>query len=339
MGGRLFRCEDCHETTSLYNSCGDRHCPACGGSKRVDFNKKASKLIIDGVVYYQVVMTLPSELSELALSNRELFGSLLPRSAWSSLDRSIRAEQGYEAAAVSVLHTWNQQLMNHWHVHLLVPGAGPSVESDRWVEATPPAGSRNDNGFYLVDADSLRLRFRRTLLRRLGRARAAGKLKLIGRHAYLQDDDNWTALINDLESKTWVAYIQPPPTTESKARHVVNYLTRYLTGGPISDHRILSANRRSVTFLARDGKQVGGQRAQVPITISTGEFTRRWSEHIQPNQLTKARYFEGRPIHAALPRPVPSDVQRSPRRNRLCRGGFRRRRPTAGGPPLRKLWQ
>ncbi len=131
------------------------------------------------------------------------------------------------------------------------------------------------------------------MLRRLERARAAGKLKLTGRHAYLQDDDNWTAFVNGLESKTWVAYIQPPPTTESKAHHVVNYLTRYLTGGPISDHRIVSANRRSVTFLAREGRQVGGQRTQVPITISTKEFTRRWSEHIQPDHLTKVRYFGG----------------------------------------------
>jgi hypothetical protein len=105
----------------------------------VDFHQKASTLIIDDVVYYQVVMTLPSELSRLALSNRELFGGLLPKSAWVSLDRSIRTEQGYESAAVSVLHTWNQQLHPHWHVHLLVPGAGPSVAGDRWVEATPPS--------------------------------------------------------------------------------------------------------------------------------------------------------------------------------------------------------
>jgi hypothetical protein len=293
MGGRMFKCEDCHETTSLYNSCGDRHCPACSGSKRVDFNEKAAKLIIDGVVYYQVVMTLPSELSELALSNRELLGGLLAKSAWSSLDRSIRTEQGYEAAAISVLHTWNQQLFNHWHGLLLVPGAGPRVVGDRGVEATPPTGSRNGHGFYLVDADTLRSRFRKTLLRRLAQARAAGKLKLTGQHAYLQDDDNWTAFVNGLASKTWVAYIQPPPTAESKAHHVVNYLTRYLTGGPISDHRIVSASRQSVTFLAREGKQVGGQRTQVPITISTKEFTQRWSEHIQPDHLTKVRYFGG----------------------------------------------
>jgi hypothetical protein len=66
-----------------------------------------------------------------------------------------------------------------------------------------------------------------------------------------------------------------------------------LTGGPISDHRIVSADQLKVTFLAREGRRVGGQREQVPVTLSTKEFTQRWSLHIQPDQLTKVRYFGG----------------------------------------------
>ena len=212
--------------------------------------------------------------------------------------------------------------MNHWHVHLLVPGAGPSVEGDRWVEATPPTGSRNGHGFYLVDADTLRSRFRKTLLRRLAQARAAGKLKLTGQHAYLQDDDNWTAFVNGLASKTWVAYIQPPPTAESKAHHVVNYLTRYLTGGPISDHRIVSASRQSVTFLAREGKQVGGQRT--PSTdhdLDKGVHTALERAHParpldQGAILRWLEQFKSRPIHAALSRSLLSHPQRNRRRAR-----------------------
>ncbi len=297
LGGRKFSCEDCHEITSLYNSCGDRHCPGCSGSKRVDFNEKASQLIIDGVVYYQVVMTLPSGLSELALSNRQLFGSLLPQSAWSSLDRSIRREQGYQAAAISVLHTWNQQLGNHWHVHLLVPGAGPSVDNQAWTSATPPIEMTTTKDS-IWSMPTICVNGIDHILRRLDNARAAGKLQLTGRHAYLQDDDNWTAFIHQLESKTWVGYIQPPPTLHSKAEQVVNYLTRYLTGGPISDHRIVAANRCNVTFMAREGKRVGGERTQVPMTVSTQEFTERWSQHIQPDQLTKVRYFGGWSNHS-----------------------------------------
>jgi integrase/recombinase XerD len=53
----------------------------CSGGKRVDFNDKASKLILPGVTYYQVVCTLPSELSELALTNRQVMADLLVDSA------------------------------------------------------------------------------------------------------------------------------------------------------------------------------------------------------------------------------------------------------------------
>lgn len=74
---------------------------------------------------------------------------------------------------------------------------------------------------------------------------------------------------------------------------MVNYLTRYLTGGPISDHRITAADAREVTFLAREGQRTGGDRAQVPVRLSVEEFVRRWSLHIQPDQLTKTRYLGG----------------------------------------------
>jgi hypothetical protein len=74
---------------------------------------------------------------------------------------------------------------------------------------------------------------------------------------------------------------------------VVRYLTRYLTGGPISDSRIIAADADQVTFLAREGKRVGGERVQVPVTLTTLEFVRRWCDHIQPDQLTKTRYFGG----------------------------------------------
>jgi hypothetical protein len=47
----------------MYNSCGDRHCSQCSGSKRYNFAERAEKLLLDGVDYYQVVFTLPSELS------------------------------------------------------------------------------------------------------------------------------------------------------------------------------------------------------------------------------------------------------------------------------------
>ncbi|WP_430451009.1 IS91 family transposase [Rhodopirellula europaea] len=215
MGGRKFQCRDCDEVTSLYNSCGDRHCPTCSGSKRVDFNAKATKLILPGVTYYQVVFTLPSELSELALANRESMSDLLVGSAWKSLSTQIKTEQGYDPAAMSVLHTWNQQLEAHWHVHLLVPGEGPRLNGAGWKQATAPPDAKNSDGFHLVRATALRETYRTRAIAKLRRLRRAGKLKLGGKFEHLQEDEHWEAFVEKLESKNWVAFIQPPPPPQA----------------------------------------------------------------------------------------------------------------------------
>lgn len=125
------------------------------------------------------------------------------------------------------------------------------------------------------------------------RLRRSGKLNFGGKFESLRNDEDWNALIEKLESKTWVAYIQPPPSESSSANQVVRYLTRYLTGGPISDWRIVAADSKEVTFMAREGTRSGGERSQVPVTLSTIGFTQKWCLHIQPVQLTKTRYFGG----------------------------------------------
>jgi hypothetical protein len=250
------------------------------------------------MVYYQVVCTLPSELSSLALANQDQMADLLVGSAWKSLSKSIRQEQGYDPAAISVLHTWNQQLDAHWHVHLLVPGEGPAIDSGEthgstWKQAAAPGEHKNSDGHYLVNAANLKAAFRKRAIARLQWLRKQDKLKLGGKYESLRNDDEWDAFIEKLESKTWVVFIQPPPPETSGASEVVNYLTRYLTGGPISDYRITAADEQSVTFMAREGTRLGGERKQVPITLSLNQFIQRWCLHILPEQLTKTRYFGG----------------------------------------------
>lgn len=115
LDGRRYRCGDCEHEGVIYNSCGDRHCPTCSGAKRADWLDSSSRLILDGVDYYQVVFTLPGDLSRLGLGNRRAIYDQLFASAWSALKKAIEAEQGYDAAALMVLHTWNQKLDAHPH--------------------------------------------------------------------------------------------------------------------------------------------------------------------------------------------------------------------------------
>ena len=297
LGERWYECDDCGELTKLYNSCGDRHCPGCSGSKRANWSDKASQLLLPAVDYYQVIFTLPSILSELALANRRVMADLLNHSAWKALNRSVRTEQGYVPAALMVLHTWNQKLEAHWHVHALVPGGGPSVQDGSWKAAAPPPVdaelAKRMPEKYLVDAINLRRRFRKFAIAALRKLRDAGELRYGGSLAYLADESAWSSLVAELEEVEWVSHIEAPQGESSDPQHVVRYLTRYLTGGPIGNSRIISADDAKVTFMARTGEKVGGERKQEPYTLQLREFVRRWCLHIQPQQLTKTRFFGG----------------------------------------------
>ena len=93
------------------------------------------KKIVPGVDYYQVVFTMPEELSSLALGNRKVIFNLLFHTAWRSLKKVLADEQQYEAAASLVLHTWNQRLESHVHLHAVVPGycsLAPKIDTRRW---------------------------------------------------------------------------------------------------------------------------------------------------------------------------------------------------------------
>ena len=59
----------------------------------------AAKLLLPGIDYFQVVFTMPAELSSLALGNRREMFDLLFRSAWRALKQVIEDEQQFEGRA------------------------------------------------------------------------------------------------------------------------------------------------------------------------------------------------------------------------------------------------
>lgn len=237
LGARQLQCGQCRYETIIYNSCGDRHCPQCAGAKRSDWIDASESLILAGVDHYQVVFTLPAELSRLSLGNRRQLYNLLFNAAWSSMKQAIETEQGFDPAALMVLHTWNQKLEAHAHVHAVVPGGGPALVGGHWKDATAPDG--RPKGWYLVDAVTLRRTFREHFIKGLF---AKAELKLEGEFAHLLVAQEQEALLAELEAVEWVSYIEPPPHDGCRPELVLKYLARYLTGGPISDARIVSAD-------------------------------------------------------------------------------------------------
>jgi hypothetical protein len=250
-------------------------------------------LLLPEVTYFQVVFTLPDKLSSLILGNRRLLYRILMHAAWESLRESVEAELGMQASALLVLHTWNQRLEHHSHVHALVPGSGPSLDGQRWIEGKTTKGARSKPAKpFLVDNKALGHEFSQRFIRKLQALHRRGKLDLAGTCDGLQDALAWTAFTEALTEHDWCVFIEPPPTAESTPEHVLKYLARYMTGGPISDCRLVSCQNDIVTFLARN-KQKGSSQKQVSVPLSGVEFTRRWSLHILPKGFTKTRRYGG----------------------------------------------
>lgn len=293
LGDRYYRCDGCQHECRVYNSCGDRHCPQCSGSKRADWLDKTESLLIDGVSYFQVVFTLPSELSRLALGNRREIYDLLFTASWRALRETIEDEQGFQAAALMVLHTWNQKLEAHGHVHAVVPAGGPSLgDPGRWQ---PTIRHGRPTPFYLVDASELRRCYRDRFIEGLRHIQARGGLKLEGEFASLKDAATFEEFLKKLGSVSWGLNIQPPPDVDCDSATLLKYLARYLTGGPISAKRLISADESSVRFWAREGKINGGdrERKSIPMKLSGVEFARLWSLHILPKGYVRCRRYGG----------------------------------------------
>jgi hypothetical protein len=78
------------------------------------------------VEYFHIVFTIPDLLNPLALRNQRVVYDLLFKAASEALLTLSKDPKhlGAEIEFLSILHTWGQNLMDHPHLHCLVPGGG-----------------------------------------------------------------------------------------------------------------------------------------------------------------------------------------------------------------------
>lgn len=282
LGKRVYRCDPCNHETTVFNSCGDRNCPQCSGARRRNWLDSTLELTHPKVTYFQVVMTLPDTLSSLTLGNRREVYELLFQTARDALKAKIEKDLGIQAAGVSVLHTWNQHLGHHPHIHMMVPGNGPSLDGKRWVDVrTEWCRKTKQMKPFLVDNKELGRNFRDMFLDGIDKLARQGKIKLES-SVMLAD------LIGELRLKDWVVFIEGPPKPDTPPSQMLKYLTRYLTGGPISDRRIVGEKEGRIYFYARSKTKGAGQ---VVTSLSKVEFVQQWCLHILPKEFTKTRHF------------------------------------------------
>src|ERR1700674_5513839 len=135
LGGHLDECTRYgHRATISYNSCRNRHCPKCQTAARERWIAARRRELLP-TRYVHLVFTLPSELAPLALQNKRVIYNLLFQTSAATLLEIARNPRhlGAEIGFFSVLHTWNQRLQHHPHVHCVAAAGGLAPDHTRWM--------------------------------------------------------------------------------------------------------------------------------------------------------------------------------------------------------------
>ena len=121
LGGHLERCPRCGLERPAYDSCRNRHCPKCQALAKAKW-LLAREAELSPVPYFHAVFTLPHELNPLVLANLRPLVALLFNGVSETLLTFGRNELGGTLGLVAILHTWDQLLRSHFHLHCLIPG-------------------------------------------------------------------------------------------------------------------------------------------------------------------------------------------------------------------------
>jgi hypothetical protein len=277
FGGHLDACSRCGHRAISFNSCRNRHCPKCQANARDRWLAARERDLLP-TRYVHVVFTLPHQLGPLALQNKQEVYSLLFRASAETLLQVARDPKhlGAEIGFFSVLHTWNQQLLFHPHIHCVVPAGGLAADHTRWI-----SGRHN----FFLPVKVLGRVFRGKFVAGLRELHAAGKLGFHGGLVPLQAPQAFAAMLRPLYRSDWVVYSKRP---FGGAEHALRYLGCYTHRVAISNHRLVALADGRVTFRWRDSAHKNKKRL---MSLTVEEFLRRFFLHVLPRGFVRIRHF------------------------------------------------
>ena len=219
LGGQVWCCDTCGTEVFSYHSCGNRSCPKCHTAQTQEWlgHRQAEML---PVPYFHITVTVPAELrAVLRAHQRDGYAVLMQATAGAIIElaRDPRFVGG-TVAVLAVLHTWDQQLNLHPHVHCLVSGGGISEDGTTWHPAR-----RN----FLLPIKALARKVR-------------GKFRALLRQRcpdLIVPDVVW--------HKDWIAHVTAWGSGEQA---VLDYLARYVFRIAITNARIVGLDAAGVTF-------------------------------------------------------------------------------------------
>jgi len=266
LGGHIDRCDHCGAMRIAYHSCRNRHCPTCQHMPRERWleQRKGEILPTD---YFHVVFTLPHTLNPIVLNNKKVMLAILFKAASQTLLTFGENTLGGKLGFIATLHTWDQKLNAHFHLHCLVAGGAVSIDGSRW---------RPCKGNYLFNTRALSLVFRGKFMELTKKACQRQDVKLA--------KEQYNHLKTRLYEKPWIIDMRDPV---KNPEHVLEYLARYTHRVAIANSRIKALKDGMVTLRVKNRKK---NRIEL-LTITAVEFIRRFLLHSLPKGFVRIRHY------------------------------------------------
>lgn len=255
QGGEIhLRCTACDQLRRHPRSCGHRSCPQCQNHEAsLWLDRQRAKLL--PVEYFLVTFTLPHELRALAWGHQTLIYNRLFSTASSTLkDFGLNPKHlGADVGLTAVLHTHSRRLEYHPHLHVIVPAGGVDQAKRQW---------KKKKGRYLFNAFALAKVFRARFLDQMNRAGLT---------------------IPKASPEKWVVHCKHV----GKGRPALEYLSRYLYRGVLSEKNLVANQEGKVTFRyleARTGKTQ-------TRTLNGEDFLWLVLQHVLPKGFRRVRDY------------------------------------------------
>jgi len=272
---------ECDYEDERRKPCGDRHCNRCNNSKMLKWLAKIMKQYLP-LTYHHLVFSLPEELRNLILCNKEVIYDIFFKSCFEVLKKFGRDEKffGGELGFIGLLHTWGQTLFFHPHIHFMVMDGG--IKNGEFKRFRYPKK-------YLFPVQAMSKVMMGVFIEKLKWSYEAGELLFPGELQEISSLQKFNNYLWKLSKKEWVIFNRAPLNGSTE---VLEYLSRYTHKIAISNNRIKEYSNGEVTFEYKDYKDRNekGVAKKKLMKLGEEEFIRRYMLHILPNGFRKLRY-------------------------------------------------
>ena len=276
LGGHVNSCPDGHYHQIAYNSCRHRSCPQCSWLPKEQWLDGWRKRLLP-CPHHHVIFTVPHELNEIWRRNKAAFADTLFAAASQTLGELLGDAKflGGRVGILAALHTWNQTLQEHVHLHTIVTAGGLGGDGT-WKQPRKQC---------LLPRKVLMLKFRGKFKAMLRDKVRQQTVKLPGWMSF----DDFDGLLKQLTSVPWNVKVYD---AYRDGVSVATYLARYIKGGPIGNSRIVSLEDGEVAFRYRLPARQGGDGKQQAIKrLPVAAFLSRWLEHVPPKRFQSVRGY------------------------------------------------